>query len=653
MLIPIICLYIFTLSITSLNAQTANNNSKFISFLKNEYQNKFANINLDTFLINYGGPLGTYKFIERFAMFNELHLGMSTDPNKFTKLFYNVDITDDIKTKLPPDFFTNLLNSKEKNTQVLYLLLAAAIEDTAKIVDYLDNRVNKTTEKEARAFLNTMYSYSGLFYKNKIQSALLNKKSVYFFNYTTEYITPDIDLLINTSTENDNVTAGGEIDFFVYYKEKFKNINSQEKFIHACKSAYERFDEAVAIDIGIIKGFSFLPIIDKLLEEDYLSPKIKLAVLNYELNKAHSAEETNKLRVIFIKLYEKYCKLYTNIQFKESRETTPFDMHIAIIEMLCSSTNKLNDSLLNNLQIKLQYDWVLFKNIVKYQCKVNDSFFNTHFQILYNASNGLMEKQHTVNIIDTVSKITNRNTTINNYFPVNNHSPYYSDISSLRERDILFKKLMTTPEYSLLVDKFILSNKSLNDSLLRHPLATINNLIESSNPLKMAYGYKYLFTKEPGLVNKVLQKGNTSYKQKWVYYMAELFNYNDKKNRLAKYFNNSFSIGLSKDICNDKFDNAPLIHTALTYFKNRESGVFYSAITKAINDTANCIKISMFILNNYPYLLYNKQMNSETKDLYLQALCTMVKRKEWTDFYYQLTLDDLNKILKCYSRSLS
>lgn len=649
--IPIVLLYFFSAIAITLPAQNSNNNSKLITFLQNQYQKKFSNINLDTFLVNYGNTLGITRFTDKFVMFNSIKLSTSYNTN-LERLFYNIDLEREIKENLPSDFFNILLTSNEKNTQTLYLILASANTDTAKIIDYIDNYVNVKTEREAKALLNTMYGYSGFFYKSKIKSVLLSKKNKYFFDYTLDYITPKIGSQIYTSVENDGLTAGNEIDFFVYYKQKYQSVNSQESFITEYESAHEAFYKSVIIDIGLAKKISFLPVINELLKDEYLSSKIKLSVLGYELSKEHSTEDRIKLTNSLIGLYEKYCKLYLNNKaylntpVKNKSLPASFGMHASIIEMLCTIKTKLNDSLLNDLQLKLQYDWVLFYNIVKHQSKVNDSFFYKHISILHDAANGLMEKQLTVSILDTLTNTLNRSTNINKYFPVNNHSPYYPDISVLRERDDFFKKLITTPEYFSLTEKFILSNKNLKDSLHKYPLETINKLIESTNPINMAYGYQYLFTKNPSIIAKILHMGNTAYKQKWVYYMASLFNYTDKKNLLAKYFNNNFTAGFSKQICIDKFENATFIHTALTYFKNKESKVFYSALKKVIGDTTNCIKTNMFILNSYPYLFYDKGMNEETKRWYFKEIYSYIKRKEWIDFFSYLSENDLSRIRK-------
>ncbi len=649
--ISIIVFYFLTFTATTVPAQNSNTHSQLIRFLKNQYQKKFNSINLDTFLIDYSNTLNITRFIDRFVMFNTIHIGTSYN-NQLEKRFNNVDLAGAIKENLSANFFNVLLNSKEKNTQVLYLILASAISDTAKIIDYIDNYVNVKTEREAKALLNNMYGYKGVFYNGKIKSVLLNQNNKYFFDYPLEYITPKTGSQISNYIENDGLTPGHEIDYFVYYKQKYQAVNSQELFIKEYESCYDLFHKAVTIDIGLAKEFSFLPIIHELFKDEYLSSKIKLSVLSYELSKEHSAEDSAKLTDSLIGLYEKYCKLYSsnkpylNKPVKNSRLPTSFNMHVSIIQMLCSIKNKVNDSLLNNLQLKLQYDWVLFYNIVKYQCKVNDSFFYKHIGILHNAANGLMEKKSSVTILDTVTNTINRSTDINKYFPVNNHSPYYYDIPALREQDDFFKKLITTPECFSLTEKFILSNKNLNDSLHIYPLETINKLIESTNPINMAYGYQYLFTKNPSIIAKVLHMGNTAYKQKWVYYMASLFNYTDKKNLLAKYFNNNFTAGFSKQICIDKFENATFIHTALTYFKNKESKVFYSALKKVIGDTTNCIKTNMFILNSYPYLFYDKGMNEETKRWYFKEIYSYIKRKEWIDFFSYLSENDLSRIRK-------
>ena len=56
----------------------------------------FNDINLDTFLINYGNALSINRFTDRFVMFNNIKLSTSYN-NKLEKRFYNIDLERDIK----------------------------------------------------------------------------------------------------------------------------------------------------------------------------------------------------------------------------------------------------------------------------------------------------------------------------------------------------------------------------------------------------------------------------------------------------------------------------------------------------------------------------------------------------------------------------
>ncbi len=639
---PVIFLCIMLLPIKSM-AQL--NDNDILNFLKKQYLENFNNIKLDSFLNNYSKTFGIIRYIDNFANFKNIRFAASTDYIKIEKLFKHRDIKKEINN-LPYNFFQNLLESEEQNTEVLYLLLAYVTDDTSKIIHFFDKYLNEKTEIEARAFLNTMYGLNVFSFQTEVKSAFLNSNSSYFYDYTIHYITRELARQIYISESADGITAGNDIDFFVYYKKIFNQINSQETFIHKLKHSNEFLDEIIAIDIGVVKNYSFLPMLDNILSDENIPPKIKLNILSYELFKKQDNDTKSKLENSLRVLYTNYCKKVKNTKVFGDKVSDEVEKHNSLVEFLCTANLTITDSLLENMQEKLNYDWQLFYHSVKNNKKISEYFFKTHIQVLYAESEKLFAKKSTVSIYDTTNNIYNHSFyNINRFFPFINYQQYYYGVSEIQKDDSLVKNLFTSTQYHSYLESFVLAK--VNHINIAFSRKEITKLLHSSNAFLSTYGYFYVFNEKKDYLKEILRSENRS---DVIFTIADLCDYSDNKKLLSKYFKKNITPSFTSDLCNRKLENATFVHSALNYFKNNLTKTSSLVIKKMIKDTLSCMKTNLIILTKFPSLINDCiESNKIVKNRYYEMLCSVLKRREWTPLFLYLSPPGINMLTDCVS----
>ncbi len=211
----------------------------------------------------------------------------------------------------------------------------------------------------------------------------------------------------------------------------------------------------------------------------------------------------------------------------------------------------------------------------------------------------------------------------------------YSDGS---KKDSLFEKLFTTPAYFAAVEKAVLSNKALADSLTSYPVPTLTAMINKGNFLQAGYAWQYILVQKPALLTPVLVYATPDRVKEHLFYMANLLQAKDYKKQLTRYFISSFAtIAANKDL-NDRVTDRLYTTQALQYFKGRENKLLKKFVRTTIADTTSNYDFAVQMLNAYPQYLYNsKVVSTAIRNWYLR---TQFAPYNWSNLLPLLNKED-------------
>jgi hypothetical protein len=652
LLFPSFLLLLFLSTLKTVRAQNFENDKRILTEnLLEIYNGKDSTWSVDDFFEKNAVILNCNKRIDKFfgvetALYSRIRNYRVNDN------FFADSLDKYLKAILPADFDQLMLNKQQSKYDIIYLLLKKTTADTASLNNFITTRLNAQTEIETVIFVKNVFSQ---YFRNLFPSIMSKNERFFKTDYYKIYSQDSYDELLSTGKwDRGEAAVYSEEVLMVLYKQEYLKMTSANAFIKYFKATPSLFKKAFYLDIALSKKINADSIIETVLKSP-LDNNFKIFAINQTL------KQTKQAFVIDI-CYKALREFSSNIKFPvvppktvlDNTNASNFFTYSGIVAYCCANRTPFADSCLEQLQLKSQYNWSLFTELVNKRVIGNEEFINRHIKALARIPGDFFR--------------TKKN--IKKEYPVFVYPPeqeyslflpkYYLDNRSAKmgddDIDSLFEKLFTTPEYlECIKNSFSTDSSSKENSKHFSKRALINLLNDSAaNFLARGYAFYNLLTQQPQLIPAVMKKVPAIRTQAGLFQMATMLNLPDKSNYLSKEFDRT--IGVFKARTNEEFfDEEPFYLTiALEYFRGRETDKFYTTVRKFLSDTTKSYKLSSIILNQYPQFFYDDSMidNSKRK-WYLDHLSKVINIQSWEHIIPILNPADKNFVKDLFYRSRS
>lgn len=643
-------LIVFFIIFNKANAQNLETDKRILGeSLIELYGGKDSTISVTDFFQKNSVILNCYKRVENFFGV-ETTLYSTIRDRRLNNYFFADSLRKYFKAILPADFDEQMLKKQQSKYDVIYLLLKSITADTASVNNFIATRLNEQTEIETIIFLKSLFKQN---FKNIFPSILSENENSFRTNYNDIYSKDAYDELLATGKwDRGEAAVYSEEVLMVLYKLEYLNMNSSNDFIKSFNETNNLFKKAIYLDIALSKKINLDSTIETILKSP-LENNFKIFAIDQTL------KYTKQALVIDI-CYRALKKFCNTIKFPvvppktvlENNNVSNFLTYSGIVAYCCANRTVFADSCLQQLQLKSQYNWSLFTELVNKKVIGNEEFINRHIKALARIPGDFFRTRENIKKEYPVFVYPHER----EYLPFLSKDYLVNRNAKLGNDDIdsLFEKLFTTPEYLKSIKNSFNTDRFSRDKTKRFSKRAIIDLFNDSaaNFLERAYAFYQLLTKEPKLIPAVLEKIPAMKVRAGLFQMATILNLSDKSSYLSKEFDRTISVFKART--NEEFfDDEPFyIAIVLEYFKGKETAIFYKTVRRYLSDTTNSYKLSAIILNQYPQFFYDdKVINNSKRAWYLYGLSKFFQIQNWENIIPILNPADKNFVKDLFYNS--
>jgi hypothetical protein len=596
-------LLIFVLLCTGNKAQPPQmqaDEAALLQTLRYHTNTGFKLINIENIVEKHGQLLNTDRYVEEyFAGIRFLKYSQFPYSANFSKYLSPI-VKQYLQDSLPGKFYDSLWQSGQPNSKALWLLLKHATGDTVAVKNYIALKLSKLSGIEEKSFAASQLDLCKSIFPTVIQK---------IFDYTRLYPDPDAIAVMKYANSGE-VYMSSEAMALIKYLLIFKSCTSDETLKKAFNDKPDLLVQTMVADAGVSKGLSFARMLPDLLGSKLAMP-IKIEVLLHQLKHYPSSNVVDSLQSIYRQIPQYYpysIRRKERDNFEEFRKIiTNILAHNTLTAFFLTHPGRFADSCMAALQSGNRYNWDLLANGIKVRYEFAPAFLQQHITLLNSISPSQADR------LDSISDV---------FIGYGRYDSFkrlsiYSDDSN---KDSLFEKLFTTPAYFAAVEKVVLSNTAMADSLTDYTVPTLTAMINKGNFLQAGYAWQYVLVQKPALLTRVLANADAGKIKQHLFFMASLLQAKDCKKQLTRYFISSFAnIAANKNTSDRQIDRQYTTH-ALQYFKDRENKLFKKFVRTSIADTTSNYDFALQLLNAYPQYLYNgKVINTAIRNWYLNT----------------------------------
>jgi hypothetical protein len=595
-------LYFFILNCTSIKAQPPQllaDETALLYTLRYHASKGFKLINIENIVEKHGQLLNTDRHVDDFFGIRKFLVYGQLPYSEYFGKYLSPLLRQYLRDSLPVNFYDSLWSCGQRNSKTLWLLLKHATNDTVAVKNYITQKLSKLSGIEEKSFVVAQTDLC-----ESLFPAIIQKK----VDYTRLYDDPETVALMKYANSGE-VYMSPETMAFIKYLLIFNRCNNAEALKATFNDKAALWWQASVADVGVSKGLSFAAALPDVLRSQLALP-IKVEVLLHQVKNYPAADVLDSLQSMYRQMphYYPYSIVQQRENFKEFRKIQINQFaHNTITAWFLTHPSQFADSYLPALQSGTAYNWDLLANGIKARYAFVPAFLQRHISLLNGLSSGQSDR------LDSISDV---------FIGYGRYDSFkrlsiYSDGSN---KDSLFEKIFTTPAYFAAVEKAVLSNAALADSLTAFPVPTLTAMINNGNFLQAGYAWQYVLVQKPALLTSVLANVDEKNSKQHLFYMASILQARDDKKQLTKYFIRSFTtIVANKDNSYREIDRQYTTQ-ALQYFKTRQNKLYKKFVTAAIADTTSNYEFTVQLLNAYPQYLYNnKVINAATRYWYLRS----------------------------------